>query len=266
VRELALACLWQLGSIAELRTRMTRLLDDADHRGDLYAATELRTTVQPLLCLMDDREPAARDALARAEASLPRHEVTMLHWQHTQQRVLVELYAGAPAKAVELMERHAASFRRAFLFRAYIVRCASAFHRATAWLGVLAEGTRDPAQVCASIARVCRGLDDHAMARPLRVVIDAGLAVLRGDRDAAVTLYREAATGFDALGMLLNASATRWRLGELLGGDEGRTLVAQATTELSAEGIVRPDRVIAIFASVPADARQVPGLGPRLRV
>jgi len=71
--------------------------------------------------------------------------------------------------------------------------------------------------------------------------------------------YRGAAAGFEAVDMMHIASAARWRLGELLGGDEGRVLIGQARAALSAEGIVRPDRVVAMFAPVPADARRRDG-------
>lgn len=64
--------------------------------------------------------------------------------------------------------------------------------------------------------------------------------------------------------MTMNASAARWWLGELLGGDEGRALVDQARAALSAEGLVRPDRVMAMFAPVPAEARRIDGNEARL--
>jgi hypothetical protein len=53
------------------------------------------------------------------------------------------------------------------------------------------------------------------------------------------------------------AASASWRLGELLRGDDGRALVAQARADLSAEGIVRPDRVVAMMAPVPADTRRI---------
>jgi hypothetical protein len=49
--------------------------------------------------------------------------------------------------------------------------------------------------------------------------------------------YRVAATEFGALDRALVSSSARWRLGELLGGDEGRALVSEVRTALAAEGI-----------------------------
>lgn len=255
--QLSLSCLLHMGHIGELRRRLPHALDEADHRGDLYAATQLRTALQPDMCLMDDREAAARDELARAETGLPQREITMQHWQHMQSSALVELYAGAPAKAVELMDRRLPAVRRAFLLRVYAVRAFTSYIQTTAWLGALAGGAPEPARLRASIRRTCDGLGTDAVTRSVPLVVGAGLAVLHGDLDAAVEGYRGAAAAFDAVDMMMNASAARWRLGELLGGDEGRALIGQASAALSAEGIVRPDRVVAMFAPVSADARRI---------
>ena len=73
-------------------------------------------------------------------------------------------------------------------------------------------------------------------------------ALLEGDLDAAVEGYRDVAAGFEAVDMMQPALAARWRLGELLRGDAGRELIGQASAALLAEGIVRPDRVVTMFA------------------
>ena len=254
--QMALFCLFHMGRIHEMRPRLTRVLDEADRRGDLYAATELRTAAQPVVCLMDDQESAARDVLAYAQAGLSQREITMLHWQHMQSSALVELYAGAPGKAVELIDRRMPAMRRAFLHRVYAVKAFTAHLRGAAWLGALADGAPDPARLRRALRRASAGLGDDPVSRSVPRLIGAGLAVLRGDLDAAVVGYRDAADGFDAASMHQIASAARWRLGELIGGDDGGALVDQARAELSAEGVVRPDRVVAMYAPVAADARR----------
>jgi eukaryotic-like serine/threonine-protein kinase len=133
---------------------------------------------------------------------------------------------------------------------------ASAARSSTAWLAALVDGAPDPARLCASIRRACQEFRDDPVTRPVPLLIRAGLAVLDGDLDAAVQGYRSAADGFTAVDMVMHASVARWRLGELLGGDEGRALVGQAGAALAAEGIVRPDRVVTMFAPVAADARR----------
>ncbi|HSR99498.1 MAG TPA: AAA family ATPase, partial [Kofleriaceae bacterium] len=256
---LSLCCLMNIGHIAQLRPRLSRTLDEAHRLGDLHTATQLRPALQPLVYLMDDREAAARDELARAATGLPQREITLQHWQHLQSSVWVELYAGAPTKAIALLDQRLPAIRRAFLLRVYPVRGFTVFVWMTACLGALAEGAPAPERLRASIRRASAVLGGHVVARPVLLINDAGLAVLRGDLDAAVENYRAAAAGFDAIDMMTVADAARWRLGELVGGDEGRVLVGQARAALSSEGIVRPDRVVAMIAPVPADARRTGG-------
>ena len=255
VSHMAMLALMHLGRYAELRPRLARALDEADRRGDLHTATELRTALHPIVCLMDDQVATARDVLARAGAHLSRREVTILHWQHLQSSAWTELYTGAAAKAVEVLDRGLPAIRRAFLFRVYLMKVTATLVRTAAWLGALSDGAPAPRRLRAAIERACNGLGRDPQSRAVAVLVGAELAVLRGDLEAAATGYRSAARGFDAADIATFADAARWRLGELLGGDDGRALVDQARAALVAEGIVRPDRVVAMFVPVAADSR-----------
>jgi hypothetical protein len=256
VSHMAMLDLMHIGHFHQLRSRLTRALDEADRRGDLYTTTELRTALHPIVCLMDDQVATARDVIARAGAHLSRREVTVLHWQHLQSSAWVELYSGAPAKAVEVLDQRLPAIRRAFLFRVALIKVTATLVRTAAWLGALSEGAPAPRRLRAAIERACGGLGSDPQSRAVAILVGAELAVLRGDLDAAAAGYRSAALGFDATDTLTFADAARWRLGELLGGDEGRALVDQARAALVAEGIVRPDRVVAMFVPVAADARR----------
>jgi hypothetical protein len=176
-----------------------------------------------------------------------------------QSAALIEMYAGAPMKAIAVIERRLPALRRAFLTRVYTVRGFTAYARMTAWLGALAAGAPAPERLRASILRAGTALGAHAVARPALLLVHGGLAVLSGDLGAAARAYWAASDGFEGFEMVMNAAAARWRLGELLGGDAGRALIGQASAALAAEGIVRPDRVVAMLAPVPADARRFTG-------
>jgi tetratricopeptide (TPR) repeat protein len=256
VSHMAMLDLMHIGRYHQLRPRLARALDEADRRGDLHTTTELRTALHPIVCLMDDQVATARDVIARAGTHLSRREVTALHWQHLQSSAYVELYSGAPAKAVEVLDQQLPAIRRAFLFRVAVIKVTATLVRTAAWLGALAEGAPAPRRLRAAIDRACGGLGSDPQSRAVAVLVGAELAVLRGDLDAAAAGYRSAARGFDATDTLTVADAARWRLGELLGGDEGRALVDHARAALVAEGIVRPDRVVAMFVPVAADARR----------
>lgn len=74
------------------------------------------------------------------------------------------------------------------------------------------------------------------------------------DAAFARTHLEAAIAGFDASEVALSAAAARRRLGEVLGGDEGRALVRTADEAMARLGATRPDRMAALFA---------PGFGGR---
>jgi hypothetical protein len=66
-----------------------------------------------------------------------------------------------------------------------------------------------------------------------------------GDRLAAVAALREGIDRAEATRTIVYALPARYRLGELLGGDEGRALIQQALEGMTAEGVRNPKRWIA---------------------
>jgi hypothetical protein len=78
--------------------------------------------------------------------------------------------------------------------------------------------------------------------------IKAGVAVRRGDVLKAEGLLTKAATSFDSVDMNLNAAVTRRRLGELIGGDRGRSLIEEADRWMAVQQIQDPARWTAMYA------------------
>ena len=59
---------------------------------------------------------------------------------------------------------------------------------------------------------------------------------------AAVAALREGIDRAEATDTILYAQPARYRLGELLGGDEGAALIRQAVEAMTAEGVRNPKR------------------------
>jgi hypothetical protein len=79
-------------------------------------------------------------------------------------------------------------------------------------------------------------------------LLRAGVASLRGDDVSAAARLGEAIAGFDAVGIVHFAAAARRRLGELLGGDEGRALIARSDAWMAAQPVKGPARMTACLA------------------
>jgi len=79
-------------------------------------------------------------------------------------------------------------------------------------------------------------------------LLRAGAANLRGQKERAVVLLREAIYGFDAADMSLYGTSARRRLAGLVGGDEGRSLLAQTDGWLRSQQVANADALTAIVA------------------
>ena len=73
----------------------------------------------------------------------------------------------------------------------------------------------------------------------------AGAAMVRGDAVDARRQLIAAIDAFDTIPMGLYAAAARRHLGKLVGGDEGRDLIARADAWMIGQGINNPARMAA---------------------
>ena len=85
--------------------------------------------------------------------------------------------------------------------------------------------------------------------------LDAGIASVTGDIDAAVAALRSAAPALDDAGMILMRTLADDALGSLLGGDEGAELVRAARDRLRGW---RVDRDRAVACTLPISLRRNP--------
>src|SRR5262249_13607429 len=87
-----------------------------------------------------------------------------------------------------------------------------------------------------------------AWAEAYAALTRSGIAATKGDSRMSAELLADAARRFDAVDMMMDATATRRRLGEVIGGVEGASLKDQADDWMLAKEIRRPDSFAAAFA------------------
>jgi len=127
--------------------------------------------------------------------------------------------------------------------------------RGRAELAAAAAGGADAQRHLAEAARHARPLErvDLPWVRALATTLRAGIEARRHPARAP-ELLDQAARGFADDGMALHAAAARRRRGLLVGGDEGRALVASADEFMVAQRIANPERWMDLL---------VPGFAPR---
>ena len=125
----------------------------------------------------------------------------------------------------------------------------SAHLRARTIVAAVAAG-EIPERTLAVAEREARRIEHEAMpwSNPLAEMIRASIAALRGDTQTAVGLLASAETGFEAADECLHAAVARARRGELLGGEEGEKLRAEADAWMAKERIANPARICRLIA------------------
>lgn len=244
--------LWSLshlGEIGELGRRWPVLLKEARERGDLYAVMNLSTYIMAIVRLAADRPDEAYDVLRQIMSQWSRQGYHVQHNDELWAAGLIELYRGDGPAAWNLVNGQWPALARSLLLRVQFIRTSMYFLRARCALAA-ATTTKSPALLKVA-DRDARQLERELIpyAKPYSRLIRAGLAAIQGDSHAARIALADAATGFDAVEMQLCAASARRTLGELIGGEEGRTLLDQANAWMTGQGIRNPARMTAMYVT-----------------
>ncbi len=250
--------LWSLqfqGEIAELGRRWSVVLKEALERGDRHMITNLNAQLMSTLRLAADDPDGAEATLRMAMGQWTRRGFHVQHNEGCGAEVQIRLYRGDGVGARDFMEtQYVPSLARSHLTHMQKIRIFLHERRARCALAAAFEGT-DPGPLLHAAERDARRLEREAMpwSRALACPIRAGVAAARGDRSRSATLFADAVIRLEAVDMNLYAAASRRRLGELLGGDEGRAHVERADSWMKQQTIRNPARMAEVFA--PAVAR-----------
>jgi serine/threonine protein kinase len=232
------------GDYAELRRVQEDGLADAAARGDVYASVTLRIGMANLVWLMEDRPDEAE---ARVNAALAEWSKSGLHLEHFYGQTAViaaRLYAGDGAGAAPMADALLAQMRASLYWRLQTVRHRTLFLRgASALLAAAAGGPgrhgalRDAEQAAAALAKERTGWIE-----PFATALRAGVALGRGQRDAARATLDAAARELKEADLLGYAAAAQIHLGKLRDDAEATRQRSAAEEWLRAQGVAAPDR------------------------
>jgi serine/threonine protein kinase/tetratricopeptide (TPR) repeat protein len=233
-----------LGAFKETQRRMRRLLIDAADRGDLFTSVNARTAVGIWLSLVADDPEHARREMSNALSQWSHKSFSLQHWHEMTWGAEIELYAGDGANAYEHMSQRQRRLEASLLLHAGFVRAMTSYMRgraAIASIGSRAELRRPRIAEARRLAgRLAREYD--AWTTVLALLLRAMAENAAGNHAAAVAALREGIDRAEATDTIVYALPARYRLGELLGGDEGAALIGQAVEGMTAEGVRDPKR------------------------
>ena len=245
-RMFSLRSLYLLGEMATLLEELPAHLRDAENRGDLYLATNLRTGSLNLAWLVVDDPDDARAQLDEARARWSTQGVHLQHLQEMHARATIDLYEGADEAALRRVEAIWDDLERAQLMRIANPRVFVSYTRGRTSVAVARrrpapERERLLRRAIADAAEMARtGLD---WALGLASLLRGSIADVQGDAARARARFDAAARELGACEMGLFAAIARRRRGEAAGGDAGRADVEEADAWMRGQAIVRPDRI-----------------------
>ena len=249
VHSFALWALEYMGELAELSPAHTALIQEARERGNKYCEYNLLISNMIALNLLNDNPAPARDGLRQVLDRWSRQGFHVQHHNGLRHQVFIDLYQGDGEAAWRRVSEEWPAYKTSQLMRIQQVRVEALRMRSCSALAAVASGAD-----LGSLLRIADGdarrlgREDVAWAQAHARFIQAGVARARGDLGGARANLEDAAGRYAAAGMHLCAAATRRRLGVLLGGDAGRTLVAEADSWMMDQQIRNPQRMADLYA------------------
>lgn len=245
--------LYYLGDLNQLSDRLPEVLRDVEDRGDLFAATSLRARVAFIVRLaVDAPDEARRDV----EHAIQRWSHQAFHIQHLWAivgKMEIALYCGDVVEAWNVINGGWPGLARSLILRVQQPFVGALHHRARcalAMASVAGPHQTYRAELLRSAERDARRIErERTMyGDGLSRLVGAGVAATRGYIEEAATLADRAEIALLSADMGLYAAAARRRRGELLGGDQGRALIADADAWMSNQKVKNPRRMVEMLA------------------
>ncbi|HUH00741.1 MAG TPA: protein kinase [Kofleriaceae bacterium] len=242
----AYACFsWMyLGQLRTLAEEVSRGISDATSRRARYAAVSLRARLAIVWLVRDDPDGGQTDVEDAIASWLP--ESASYHVQHfyaLHSLCEIDLYRGEAAAARTRIEDRYHSLRRSLVLKVPMVAAELAHLRARCELSLAAVGDRGALRRArAQGRRLARAAPP--LARGWGALTNATAARIAGRTAEALRLLRASIQTFVEIDANLYAAVARWRLGELLGGDDGEALQRVQAQWLDAQDVADPARLV----------------------
>jgi hypothetical protein len=235
------------GQFGNIVRDVPALLASAHERGNVLVVSAMSGWAGSPAWLVGDDTTAYRERLAEARRLWsPQREMQWPDWFLLTGEVMLSLYAGEPGSGFSRVHALWPAYHRSISARTEVVRAMNHWARGGCALSALQRpgvGDDTRKERLAVAARDADSLSRLSLrqGRAWGLGLRAGLALSRRDHDTAAVELRAALVAFEEVGYAMYAAAARRRLGELLAGDEGRTLLARGDAAMRAEGVVNLD-------------------------
>jgi serine/threonine protein kinase/tetratricopeptide (TPR) repeat protein len=239
-----LSALLHMGELAEVSRRVPALLSAALEQGNLFGAMDLRTRLN-LIWLAADDPDRARAEVIEALKSWPHEGFHLQHYVSLHALAQIEIYTGDTEVAEKHVEGQWQALEDSMLLRIPAVRVEAMQLRARAALGI---GDKRKLRLAEKMARKMEKVE-MSWSKPYATLIRAAIAHQRGEPVKEITLLTEAVQSSDAADMRLHAAAARRCLGQVMGGEQGQRLIAEADAWMIGQKIKNPEAMARMLAT-----------------
>lgn len=249
IHSVAVWTLFRLGWMSELKRRTDSLIEDAEHRGDIFALLNIGSYAI-YADLAEDRPDRALERLAALEELLLRGEFHVQSYLLITARLNTELYRGNGIEAWRIARENWSLLRKTRLNRVTTVRMGLIDRHGRAALAAAMEDRSLAPELHKVAARDARRLrmEGFTWGEALDTSMRAPIAAAYGDREGAIQLLEQAETASTRSDMSACVAACRRQRGRLMGGSKGRRLVHDADIAMADLGIRYPARFVRLLA------------------
>jgi eukaryotic-like serine/threonine-protein kinase len=249
-RAFRLYALRQMGLFSELAPLFEEFLKDARRRDDRMIQSRLLGAMNVVFLVKDDPSQAEQALQGKPWTPSP-GAYHAHHWDELWARGEIALYQEEPG-AYERLRPKFRELSRSFFLYVESVRCEALWLRgrlsladAEAERGALRRG-----RLLLAAANAARGLSKERApyAGVWGGLLAAALFARSGLRSRAAEALRGLIPLAEERELFLCAAVARYRLGELIGGEEGRALLSLSEGWMRGENIARPDRLARVLA------------------
>jgi hypothetical protein len=254
LQSLANFCRGWIGEWADVCRRLPAQAREAEQRGDLYGAASLNLALGWIVSLSQDDAAAAEAIVDDYLARWGRQQTHYQHFYETLNRSRARMYRGEGRTALAMIDARTPQLASAGHFRVRVTKVLWLVLRVEAL--VMASYELAGSERAAALRRAERDLRllarvEFVGARTAADNLRACWLLARGERDAAIAALRRVPAPLEAIEWKHYAASSGHLLGRLVGGDEGRELVARAEAALRAEGVKNPARLATLHAPGP---------------
>ena len=204
------------------------------------------TLARPLARIAADQPELALREIQELMGHLSRDVFGIQHVNALVGEIQVYLYLGDGVGAGNRMTEVWPQLKRGLHLQLQQVRVVMRVLRGLSAIKAAATAA-DPKPLQRAAARDARRIlrEKRAWSDPMARLLQAGVCGVRGETERAMATLAVAEQGFADADMLQFRAVAMRRRGELVGGDEGRALIAEADAWMSKQNIANPARMTA---------------------